>query len=367
MPTDLNKLKVSLTKHGAHKVAFLLEKFNPDEIITHINGDYKNIKIELAQTKGNLSLDEKYNAPELWKLIKEYEREDIFDITFLAIIFSHHDLIKTMQIAFEKGCIVNRGEVIGGKAYTNFAHIIEEFKLCIEHQPEYVSFDISRIFHKFYLKEIIRQLLTIKLVEAGWDQKNSLIAECLSLQLNSCFGLGQEEFTLWLDSTNDNIIMPSKRAIRNFAQGIRFKVGHNPKLENDVIAKPKNASQIVTLLHNRIQTKVFEILTKEFPDTEIGTEIPSNGGSIDLVQKTTEGFILYEIKTSNNSRANIRQGLSQLLEYAYWKCNIKILKLVIIGPADNDIDSILYLELLRKKFGIPIFYMYYNIVEESLI
>ena len=67
------------------------------------------------------------------------------------------------------------------KAYTNFAHIIEQFGFAIEHTSEYISFDISRIFYKFYIPELVGKLLVIKLTEAGWDKKNSLVEECIGL------------------------------------------------------------------------------------------------------------------------------------------------------------------------------------------
>jgi len=51
MATVLKKLIVSLTKHGAHKIAFLLQKFDKDDILNHLKGDYMDIHIDSAQTK----------------------------------------------------------------------------------------------------------------------------------------------------------------------------------------------------------------------------------------------------------------------------------------------------------------------------
>ncbi len=179
MPTNLDKLKVSLTKHGAHKIAFLLQKFDKDEILNHLGGDYMDINIDSAQTRRILSMPVSNIAPDLWNDIKKYGLEDIFDLVFIAIIFSHNELITALKEGITNGCVIKRGEIIDGKAYTNFAGIIDEFGFAIEHNPDFVSFDISRIFYKFYIPELVSKLLSIKLSEAGWNKTSSLILSIL--------------------------------------------------------------------------------------------------------------------------------------------------------------------------------------------
>jgi hypothetical protein len=103
MATDLKKLIVSLTKHGAHKIAFLLQKFDKDDILNHLSGDYMDIHIDSAQTRGILSINQAGIAPDLWNEIKKYGLEDVMDLVFIAIVFSHHDYIA----AFKKGITEN--------------------------------------------------------------------------------------------------------------------------------------------------------------------------------------------------------------------------------------------------------------------
>ena len=55
--TELSKLKVSLTKHGAHKVAALLREYPIDEVLAHVSDNALDIKIEFAQARRNLSAD----------------------------------------------------------------------------------------------------------------------------------------------------------------------------------------------------------------------------------------------------------------------------------------------------------------------
>jgi hypothetical protein len=235
------------------------------------------------------------------------------------------------------------------------------------HTSTQVSFDISRIFYKFYLPELIGKLLTIKLTEAGWDKHNTLAEECIRLDINSVFGLNPEDFTGWLNEAKefDDQRLENVKSKRQFKSGIRFKPGHNSKFEGVVDVKTQSQRK-ATLIHNKIQNSVYEILKEEFPDQKIGTEVPTNNGSVDIVRKDSDSYVFYEIKTSPSIKSNIRQGLSQLLEYAYWGETINISELIIIGPCSSSESSKRYLEKFRKDFNIPVYYRAYDLTTTTL-
>ena len=367
MPTNLNKLRLSLTKHGVHKIAYLISAFDKDEILNHLSGDFNGINIDYAQARSILSCDQNDVVPELWNQIKKYGKEDIFDVVFISNIFSHIDLINTMIKGIENDCIIKRGGVIDGKAYTNFAHTIDQFGYSIEHTPDLISFDISRIFYKYYLSKFIYDILTLKLTTAGWDKKNSLIQECQNLELNKVFGLSKKDFEIWMQGNIDidNQKLIKVKAKRNFNKGIKFKTGHNTKFEGDVTVKAFD-KHTATLTHNLIQNNVFVILSNKYPHDEIGTEVQSNIGSIDIVKKRGSNFTFYEIKTSDDVKISIRQALSQLLEYAYWNNIEGVEQLIIISPTQPTHEATKYIKLLRDKFNIPIFYQFYNLQENNL-
>ncbi len=367
MTTELKQLRVSLTKHGAHKIAYLLQQFDKDVIMDHLKGDFMSIHIDSAQARGILSIDENRLAPDLWNEIKRYGLEDIFDLVFIAIIFSHYDFIKALKKGISDGCIIKRGDIISGKVYTNFAHIIDQFGFAIEHTSDYVTFDISRIFYKYYIPDLVAKLLIIKLVKAGWDRTNTLVEECIRLDLNIVFGLNADEFKDWLLEAKefDDKRLEAVKTKRNFETGIKFKKGHNSKFEG-VVDFNTSSQRKATLIHNKIQNKVYEILIKEFHDHEIGTEVPTNIGSIDIVRKLSDSFVFYEIKTSQSIKSNIRQGLSQLLEYAYWNEIENVNELIIIGPCAPTDSSKKYLDKLRTEFKIPIYYRYFNLDSYTL-
>ncbi len=68
--TDLSRLNVSLTKHGAHKIAELLKKYDKDVVLKHLWGSEPGIKIEAAQAKKTLSANSKGEVPEIWNKAK---------------------------------------------------------------------------------------------------------------------------------------------------------------------------------------------------------------------------------------------------------------------------------------------------------
>lgn len=362
MATNLEKLRVSLTKHGAHKIAYLLRKFDKDEVLLNLNGQVPGIKIEFTQAHKNLSADTKNIVPQLWNEIRRYGDEDIYDLVFIAITFSHVSLISALTVAFEKDCTLVRGDVIAGKAYTNYAHIIDEFGYSLEHTPDYVTFDLSRIFHKFYLPQLVSGVLTLKLESAGWNKRNSLVEECLRLGWNSAFGLSSSTFRRWLEKGEElqlETIEKLRRPKKELSEGIKFVVGHRSKLEGE-ISYVKTDKQRATLEHNKIQNRVFAILNQRFPN-QIGTEVKTNAGSVDIARKIGSDYHFYEIKTARSSRSNIRQALSQLLEYGYWNASYSVTKLIIVSPVPLSKPSEAYLRFLREKFNIPIRYVYFDI------
>lgn len=363
--TDFARLKVSLTKHGAHKIAFLIQHYPADHVLAHVQSNDLNIDIDEAQASKILSVVNG-KVPLFWDGIRKFGLQDIFDLVFIANVFSHHQLIEAMIDAVKHGCKISNGTILSGKAYTNFAHTIDEFKYKIEHTSKYISFDISRIFYKDYLIDPISKILRMKLIEASWDQKNDFFDECIQNHFHEVFGLNQNDFRQWLNVANEQNeefkerLVAGVKAHRSFASGISFSTGHNEKYEGDVNVRTTSAHK-ATLIHNHIQSVVYKLFLKEYPNDEIGTEIPTNTGSLDLVRKNSEGYFLYEIKTNNDTRKNIRQALSQLLEYAYWNKIHQVRELIIIAPSESTDESAEYLRKLREDFDLPISYLYFDL------
>jgi hypothetical protein len=369
--TDLRKLKVSLTKHGAHKVADLIKAFPRDMVLENTWDRYREIKIDIAQTKSNLSADANGILPYFWDEVRKLGDEHVNDLVLLAIIFSHHRLIETMvesSTGDKKGTII-RGKVIEGKEFTNFACVLEELGFAKLHNPQRISYDLNRIFNKLELIPLIIQLLTFKLKKAGWNGKTDFIEECVASGFYKVFGVTETYFKEWLlgGHITETVGRVEPTIEEPDVDEFVFKSGHVQKSEGDVIINRASPKMKAILLHNKIQNKMYNYLIKHFPKDDIGTEINCGiGTSVDIVRKAGDEIIFYEIKTAKSVRVCIREALAQLLEYAHWPDRELATKLVIVSQNNITDQAKKYIRYMRKKFTIPIHYQQYDLDSEEL-
>jgi hypothetical protein len=367
--TDLNLLDVSLTKHGAHKLAILLQKYSADDIQEHLSGSVPRVNIDRAQARGNLSVQEDGGVPAVWNEIRNHGDDAIRGLVLIAIIFSHRDLIQAMSASTGfpfRGKIV-RGEHLDGKAYTNFAHTLDQLGFAAgPHPPTYVEYDLEPLFAINGLNTFALELLALKLKAANWDGTNGLIEELVESNFHEVFSITKERFRNWLiagslmDGSKDlpeNDLLFFSAASDSPAQGsFAFKSGHRPRKTGTVgiTAMPKDST--AELLHNAMQTKLYDLLVAKYGEGNVGTEIPTGSGTyIDaVVYEIRTRF--YEIKTADTVKGCIRQALPQLLEYAYWNEQVDPVWLVIVGPCPITREAERYLAKLREKFGLPIEY-----------
>lgn len=100
----------------------------------------------------------------------------------------------------------------------------------------------------------------------------------------------------------------------------QFQNGHNPKKDS----KNRNyhsQSIISNSIHNHIQDFCYKELSKKYGYPNVATEQDDGSGNrIDIVIKnpTKNSHWFYEIKTYNTGSVCLREGLSQLMEYAYY-------------------------------------------------
>ncbi len=363
--TDLNKLRVSLTKHGAHKLADLIMAFPANKVLHNTWGKYKGIRIDAAQAQNIMSVDNRGDVPPFWDQAREMGLEAVQELLLLAIIFSHHDLIKAMQSGAtgNKKGVIKRGLIIAGKAYTNFACILDELGFAQKHTAEEVSFDLSRIFLNPNLTTLVGDLIKTKLIQAKWDQQNDLISECIALKLEKVLSISPGFFKEWLSgqvsiSVIESEIIEEEPEIQEF----KFRPGHHKRSTIYISRRKAVPAKEATALHSEIQNKLHTYLSSKYGEESVGSEIDSGIGTwIDLVLKFEDQIFFYEIKTDTSVRICIREALPQLLEYAYWPNRERAKKLIIVSQNKITKQGKTYLEHLRTKFNIPIFYQQINL------
>jgi hypothetical protein len=368
--TDLTKLKVSLTKHGAHKLAILFRYFDSTNILDNLWDQVPGVKIFSSQAIKNLSAHGNV-VPDLWDEAKTCGFDTIDALVLIAIIFSHHKLIAAMAQSSDKRTpfcgTIERDVHLEDKAFTNFAHTLEELGFTTEHSDSSVSYDLSNMFEIDGLNDLAIKLLTMKLRAASWDESNSVIDELQSHNFHKVFSITADQFRNWLlfcsvggqRNALDLDLSFFKQVSDALAEApFVFKSGHNPKKTGKVGVARSKRGTTADLLHNAMQTKLFTTLVQKYGPENVGTEVPTGADtSIDIVVKTKDFCWFYEIKTADTVKGCIRQGIPQLLEYAYWHgATDRADRLIIVGPAPITAEAARYLDLLRETFGLPIEY-----------
>lgn len=369
--TNLKKLRVSLTKHGAHKLAILLRKYDKDEVLKHLVNSVPGVNIELAQAQKNLS-SKNGVVPDVWNEARTRGGPTLDALVLVSIILSHYELINALKNSKDRkgfAGTVMRADFANGKSFTNLAHTIEELGYSTEHLPTHVRYDFHKLFEIPDLHTLFAKVLRLKLCEAGWDQRNSIVEEAISLRLHEAFSLSETQFSLWVTTgslTSDEVAPLEADDATFFSEAddeqpvgkFEFHSGHNSKKTGVITTKISAKEQRATLLHNEIQNEMYRKLVVEYGAEHVGTEVPTGDGtSIDLVVKTDEYCGFYEIKTSPSIRVCIRQAIPQLLEYAYWQGDAsRADKLIIVSPHKLTPQAATYLEFLRTQFNLNIHY-----------
>lgn len=166
-----------------------------------------------------------------------------------------------------------------------------------------------------------------------------------------------------------------KENIKNFPDAITFsqKIFHKDVelIDKDEyvghkISKKGNRDNLVVLdkreysdVHSCIQNKLKQCLENNGYKVIPEATHRNDKSKIDLVAQKDGKTIYYEVKPYNKSIHCIREALGQLLEYCYYEKSDKYHhadELVIVGPIDIDEYGRKFLEKLKEKHNIPIYY-----------
>lgn len=361
--TDLSRLKVSLTKHGAHKAFILLRDLKAADVLDHVWNKHQGIKIDRAQTRQNLSAFADGNLPGLWERAKELSEDTLRQLVFLAIIFSHHKVIQAFQIGSAGNGLgeIRRGAVLDAKAFTNIKNDIVELGFSTSHSTEAVAYDLTKLQQNLEIGDLASKLLSLKLQSAGWNNVGTVADECVRLGFHASLSQSEEVFRTWIGGAYAEghlTVAATPDPNIGTASAFVFKPGHNPSKEGKSTRRRTSEVIEADLTHNMLQSKLYGFLTQKFGSESIGTELPSgvSGNSIDIVMRLGDETTFFEIKTNPSLRLSIREALPQLLEYAYWPAETRCSKLIIVAEAEVTQDAAAYLNKLRSDFKVPVYY-----------
>lgn len=375
--TDLDQLKVSLTKHNAHKVARLLRDYDAAEVFQRLD----EVHAEAAQARKNLSTLPGDTLPPVWSKVRTLGADAIDALVLVAIIFSHRGLINAMQTASRRkgfsGRIERGKQLKGTKAFTNFRRVIDQLGYATRLTFEDVTFSLKGMFEIPGLGPLVREVLELKLLEARWDRSNTVAEEATKLRFHKVFGVSADELMEWLNSdaqpaaAGSTLLPKDDEFFQEGTEGptgkkFEFKPGHEDR-DVDPVTKSGSPKSKANRMHNDIQNKLYAYLKNKLGTENVGTEVETGSGTtIDVVTQSGGKMTFYEIKTGSSVRASIRQALPQLLEYAYWPDERRAHELVIVSHLSITDESDRYIKCLRREFNLPLSYKQFDLKTNSL-
>jgi len=143
-----------------------------------------------------------------------------------------------------------------------------------------------------------------------------------------------------------------------------FEPGKRKDANSSHIRSTKPKDSLIQGLHAIITNDLESYLKPEFSVTKKNISIEKTlfGENIaDVVIKNDDlSFTIFEVKTSHNTRNNVRDAIGQLLDYALWYDNLKIKELVIVSPSVITNDQLEYLKRLKSNSKLTVKYLQYN-------
>jgi len=375
--TDLNLLKVSLTKHNAHKIARLLKTYPADQILTRLH----EVQAEQAQAYKNLSVSSDGKVPDVWTKVQALGGNAIDALVLIGIIFSHHELINAVINASDRSGYsgkIQRGNQLNFKPYTNFVRVLDQLGFATKIDHAGVTFNFRAMFEISGLGRLVAELLGLKLAAAHWDKARPIADEAVNQKFHQVFGVSTKEFKRWLQkdiqpsAAATSLLPKDEEFFQVEGEGVSasvftFKPGHTERAV-EPLEKSASAKTKVNQLHNDIQNRLYKYLCGKFGASSVGTELDTGSGTtVDVVTSVKKKITFFEIKTSNSVRASIRQAIPQLLEYAYWPEETRAEELVIVSHLPITTTAERYIAHLRDNFKIPLSYHQFDLKKNELI
>lgn len=126
--------------------------------------------------------------------------------------------------------------------------------------------------------------------------------------------------------------------------------------------KVKAAEYIMHLQHNELSNSLVDYLKN---NGYKNIKVEDNYVDIKCINAVGKK-IFFELKTAKTVKAAIREAIGQLLEYNHYPDSNKADKLIIVTKHKPEEADVNYLERLRARYNIPIYYQYFDIEKKLL-
>ncbi len=117
-------------------------------------------------------------------------------------------------------------------------------------------------------------------------------------------------------------------------------------------------------LHSKMQNAIRKLLKKQYKKEYQWVGIEKS--RVDIMAKTHDDkYHYFEVKT-NAPKLCIRLAIGQIMEYAYWADAERAEKLIIVGDTVPDEEAKKYLQHIRSKFEIPVYFRCIDLDKNTL-
>lgn len=112
----------------------------------------------------------------------------------------------------------------------------------------------------------------------------------------------------------------------------------------------------IELVHKQWQKLLKQSLHEEFSPEEIKIELKGDK-PVDVWLRINGKKIMIELKTANTARGAMKEAFGQLLDYSYRDPSaLRPDVLIVVGPGVAFPEDDKFLEYIREKFALPLFY-----------
>lgn len=241
-------------------------------------------------------------------------------------------------------------EVLDGnwkKEYPNVLEVFEENESNIKNEIKQINGDINGLS-----KEAFYPVVRFKLENIDIETENPTLVEGFPLSKYKRFKpykITDEISTLFLDGELE------EEDVYLFKSG---KASQTSRYERHSNASSKS----VIKLHCEIVDAVEKYLAPEFSlqKNNISIETTRFRGNIaDIVTKKDNDINIFEVKTNPSARRNIRDAISQLLDYAVHSGD-NVTKIVIVSPAPLNSKDLSFFKNLKNVINFQLEYLEYS-------
>lgn len=178
----------------------------------------------------------------------------------------------------------------------------------------------------------------------------------------SCF---DKMLPIYVEVESNNEILNEKIVRQSETNHFEFFPNERRLPSNRVYTSIERETNI-DIRHSIIQQAMYEKLVNIHGIHNVSVENPFLGNKIDIVVKTGNTYVFYEVKTGNSAKSCVRQAMGQLLEYAYFPGRANAKKIVVVGEHEIDSETMNYIQYLNKNLDMPIEYEMININNQHL-